>query len=213
MQEKMNNTQHEILNHLLANKSGLSINELAGFLAISRNAVQQHIFVLERDGYLRKKQTSPTAGRPAGIYELTGQGINYFPKQYAWFSELLLNHLTEEISPSRMPAYMKKLGLKLATELWPRFAEKSASQRLDELKTLMVELGYQAEVVADNTNGETALEAVNCVFHDLARTNPANCEFDIALISYLLGKPIAHTCCMAKGDGKCRFLVEESEAQ
>ena len=211
MQEKMNNTQHEILNRLLANKSGLSINELAGFLAISRNAVQQHIFILERDGYLRKKQTSPTAGRPAGIYELTSQGVNYFPKQYAWFSELILNHLAEEISPERMPDYMKKLGLKLAASLSPRFQEKSLSQRLDELKSLMVELGYQADVVADGRSGANAVEAVNCVFHDLAKAHSAICEFDIALISSLLAKPIVHSCCMAKGDGKCRFLVEENE--
>ncbi|HEY5138751.1 MAG TPA: helix-turn-helix domain-containing protein, partial [Methylococcales bacterium] len=55
--------QHQILEHLLENRTGLSIDALAKELDISRAAVQQHIVGLEGDGYIKKTALNKTAGR------------------------------------------------------------------------------------------------------------------------------------------------------
>ena len=47
MAEKVGSRQQQILNLLLENKAGLSIDEIANALNISRNAVQPHFTVLE----------------------------------------------------------------------------------------------------------------------------------------------------------------------
>jgi predicted ArsR family transcriptional regulator len=129
--EKTSSRQQQILALLLENKMGLSIDELARSLKISRAAVQQHFVALERDGLIRKKHLHKTAGRPMNIYELTHKGINQFPKQYAWFSEIILADLLEEISPERFVGYMQKLGEKMAGQLASRLQGKSFDDSIE----------------------------------------------------------------------------------
>lgn len=210
MVEKSNSRQHQILELLLENKDGLSIDRLAKQLDISRAAVQQHFVALERDGFIKKKQMNKTGGRPVSLYELTDRGINYFPKQYAWLTEIILNNLADEISPERLIAYMQKLGSQIAEKLQTRFAGKNPDEKLEELALIMNELGFQVKSGVDNEMGSRSLQAFNCVYHDLAQKHPAICEFDLALISTSLDKKIIHASCMAKGDCSCRFIVDET---
>jgi DeoR family transcriptional regulator, suf operon transcriptional repressor len=213
MVEKSNSRQHQILELLLENKDGLSIDRLAKQLDISRAAVQQHFVALERDGFIKKKQMNKTGGRPVSLYELTDRGINYFPKQYAWLTEIILNNLADEISPERLIAYMQKLGSQIAEKLQTRFAGKNPDEKLEELALIMNELGFQVKSGVDNEKGSRSLRAFNCVYHDLAQKHPAICEFDLALISSSLDKKIIHASCMAKGDCSCRFIVDETTAK
>ena len=209
MTEKTNSRQHQILERLLENKDGLSIDELAKQLDISRAAVQQHFVVLERDGYIKKKRLDKTAGRPVGVYELTDSGINYFPKQYAWLAEFILSNLLDELSQDRFVAYMQQLGRKMADKLQKRLEAKSFDERVEEVARIMNELGFQVNTRKNNDTGKQTLQAFNCVFHDLAQKQQAVCEFDLALMSTLLDTTIAHTSCMARGDCSCRFVVRE----
>ncbi len=209
MAEKSNSRQHQILELLLENKLGLSIDGLASRLDISRAAVQQHFVALERDGLIKKKQLNKTGGRPVSLYELTDVGINYFPKQYALLSEILLSNVLDESNTERFIETMQKLGKKTADKLQNRLAGKSQEDRLAELAKIMNELGFQVRITTDADTGQPCLQAFNCVYHDLAQKHQEICEFDLALISSLLDKPIKHASCMARGDCSCRFVVEE----
>ncbi len=209
MMEKSNSRQHQILELLLENKDGLSIDELAKQLDISRAAVQQHFVVLGKDNLIKKKRLEKTAGRPVSVYELTDSGINYFPKQYAWFSEIILSNLLDEISAERFTAYMQKLGHQVAGQLQRRVEGKDLEARVEEVAQLMNELGFQVRAGKEEATGKRTLQAYNCVYHDLAQKYRAICEFDLALMSKLLDKDIKHATCMAKGDCACRFIVEE----
>lgn len=213
MVEKSNSRQHQILELLLEHKDGLTIDRLAKHLDISRAAVQQHFVSLERDGLIKKKQMNKTGGRPVSLYELTDRGINYFPKQYAWLTEIILNNLAEEISPERFIAYMQKLGSQIAESLRTRFAGKNLEEKLAELASIMNDLGFQVKSSSNIETGSRSLQAFNCVYHDLAQKHPAICEFDLALISSSLDKKIIHASCMAKGDCSCRFIIEEKPAK
>lgn len=208
MTAKSNSRQHQILGLLLENKNGLSIDGLARQLDISRAAVQQHFVVLERDGLIKKKQLNKTGGRPVSLYELTDSGINYFPKQYAWLTEIILTNLLDETSPQCLAASMQNLGNKTAEKLRSRVEGKSSDGRVAELAQIMNELGFQVNTTTDEETGKPTLQAFNCVYHDLAQKHREICEFDLALMSSLLAKPIKHAHCMARGDCSCRFVVE-----
>lgn len=210
MVDKSISRQHQILGLLLENKNGLSIDHLAKRLDISRAAVQQHFVVLERDGFIRKKQLNKTGGRPVSLYELTNHGINYFPKQYAWLTGLVLESLEDEIGPERVIAFMQKLGHKLAGRLQERFQGKDLDARMDELAQVMNELGFQVKINQDGETGSQSLQAFNCVYHDLAQKQQAVCEFDLALMSSSLDQKIMHASCMARGDCSCKFVVGET---
>lgn len=209
MLQNISSRQHQILEKLLENRNGLSVDNLAKALNISRTAVQQHFVVLERDEYIKKNTLNKTAGRPVAIYGITDKGINYFPKQYAWFSELILSDLQEEISSERFKGYMQRLGGKLAEKLRDRFEGKSLDERMDELVLIMTDLGFQVKVSAESAADKPDIKACNCVYHDLAQRHNEICEFDLALMSSLLNKEVEQLSCMAKGDCDCSFRIKK----
>lgn len=208
MLKKVSSRQHQILECLLESRNGLSVDELAKALDISRTGVQQHFVVLERDGYIRKSTLNKTAGRPVTIYVITDKGNNYFPKQYAWFSDLILSDLQQEIGPDRFKAYMQKLAGKLADKLRGKFEGKNLTQRVDELAIVMNDLGFQVKVDIEPETESPNMEAYNCIYHDLAQQHHEICAFDLALMSSLLDKEVEQLSCMAKGDCNCSFRIK-----
>jgi DeoR family transcriptional regulator, suf operon transcriptional repressor len=205
--------QHHILEQLLENRTGLSIDALAKVMDISRAAVQQHIVGLEGDGYIKKTALNKTAGRPVVIYGITDKGINYFPKQYAWFSDLILSELREEMGAEGFKDYMQRLGIRLANNLRSQFEGKSLNIRMDQLLIIMRNLGFQVTTVIESETGKSAIRANNCIYHDLAQKHNEICAFDLALMSSLLNKEVEQLSCMAKGDCACRFRIQDKQSE
>ncbi|MGZ8153273.1 MAG: helix-turn-helix transcriptional regulator [Methylovulum sp.] len=210
MADRISSRQHQILKLLLENKAGLSIDEIAQALGISRTAVQQHLTTLERDGFIQAGELNKTAGRPVRAFILTEAGINSFPKQYAWFSELILTDLKEEMGSAAFQRYLHKLGKSLSQSLLPGFAGKQPEQRIEELVKVMDSLGFQAKAVKTPGSDEQTIEACNCIYHDLAQKHEEICEFDRTLISSLLEKDIEHVECMATGGAICSFRIKNA---
>ena len=207
MSEKMGSRQQQILNLLLENKAGLSIDKIASALQISRNAVQQHFTVLEKDGYIQNSVLNKTAGRPVRHYVLTEVGINSFPKQYAWISEIIFTDLKNEIGSEAFQGYMNRLGNTLSQTLLSRFTGKQTDERIEELLKIMDELGFKTKKMTAMDTSERTIEACNCIYHDLAQKHEEICEFDRTFISSLLDKDIEHLECMAIGGAVCRFKI------
>lgn len=208
MADHIGSRQRQILELLLEHKEGLCIDEIAKTVNISRNAVQQHVSALELEGYLQAGELTKTAGRPVRSYVLTEAGINSFPKQYAWFSTLMLADLKNEIGHEAFQRYMYRLGDSLSQSYKYRFAGKKPGERREELLKIMDDLGYKTGNKTDaNGSDPTTIKAYNCIFHDLAQKHNEICKFDIALMTSLLEKDVELTECMAKGSGVCCFKI------
>jgi len=209
MTGRISSRQHQILELLLKNRIGLSIDEIANALDISRNAVQQHFSTLERDSWIKKGVLNKTAGRPVRTYVLTETGVNYFPKQYAWFSELILSDLKQEMGSEALIRYLQKLGANLSQNLLPKFEGKQTDERIKELVNILEDLGYQATSMKAENGEEQYIEACNCIYHDLAQKYDEICELDKTLISTLLDKEVELVECMAKEGHVCRFKIKK----
>jgi predicted ArsR family transcriptional regulator len=200
----MGGTQHGLLRALLHNKPGLTVDELTGALSVSRNAVRQHLTALERDGVVGRGRTQPTGGRPEQVYVITEKGQELFPRQYSWFSEMLIDALRatlgEEGSGTRMAEMGRSVGAGIAQRL-PESARRE--ERVAAAADAMGTLGYEAKVVG--TADTLDIEAQNCVFHQLAMKYPEICRFDLALLSNATGQDVEHRTCMARGDSNCCF--------
>ncbi len=206
MEQQTLSRQEQILALLLATKTGLSIDKIAEQVAISRNAVKQHMIVLEKNQLIKVAHLNTTKGRPARCYILTEQGTNHFSKQYSWFCNLVLTELKEEMGTDAFSGFMKRLGSKIAHSLAPQFTNKNAEQKAETLTTIMQNLGYQVNI--EKTDNSATISAINCVFHDLAQEHIELCEFDRALIGTLLDNPVEQTECMAKQGCACRFKTK-----
>lgn len=199
-------TQRRILAGLLKARGGMTIDDFVHKLDISRTAINQHINALGKDGYLKKHTLVKTRGRPGQIYVLSKKGINLFPKQYAWFSELLLSSLKEQLGSKGLEDVLRGLGERVAGAYKDQLAGKGPSEQVIEIAAIMQEIGYESSA---NTAEEHAITACNCVYHDLAIEVPEVCIFDLTLISAMSKRKVKHLECMARGGHECRFKITE----
>jgi predicted ArsR family transcriptional regulator len=85
-------------------------------------------------------------------------------------------------------------------EVAPRLEGKQGHERLQEAVAILDEMGYGASL-DDKGN----VHAVNCVFHQLARTTSAVCDYDSMVLRRLLGTEFDHVSCMRDGQAACVF--------
>src|SRR6185295_2924628 len=94
--------------------------DLTQSLAITHNAVRQHLTALERDGWVARGAERPTGRRPEQSFVLSERGRELFPRQYNWFGELLVESLRTSEGTAGLSQRMRALGT--------RFGEQMRSQ-------------------------------------------------------------------------------------
>jgi DeoR family suf operon transcriptional repressor len=199
--------QRELLEKLLHRKSGLTIDDLAKELGISRNAVQQHALSLEKGGYIEKGALTATGGRPGRVYILSKKGIDLFPKQYSWFSELLLNSLKSQLGTEGLEIKMHEIGKNLGESLKPKLADMSLSEKIYAASEMMHELGFETEVTEEEGESLPVIKAHNCIYHHLAMEFEEVCQLDRSLLESVLDSTIDHQECIIRKGEVCKFKI------
>ena len=205
MLEILGSRQQELLTLLLKNKAGLTVDELAQRLDITRNAVRQHLSALENDRLVAQGPTRPSGGRPEQLYVLADKGREFFPRQYSWFAQLVVESMKEESGSEALRKRLGALGSAVGVNLRNQYPGlQNRRQKVEKLSEVMEQLGYNTTSTA--AQGDTAtIDADNCVFHNLAMKNPEICQFDLALLATFTDSKVEHQECMARGGNVCRF--------
>ncbi|MBL0037532.1 MAG: HTH domain-containing protein [Nitrosomonadales bacterium] len=211
MLELLGNRQQELLKLLLKHKGGLTLEELSDYLKISRNAVRQHVSALENNGIVTEGVTRPSGGRPEQLYVLTDEGKEFFPRNYSWFAQLMVELIAQESGVAGLRERLGTMGVGVAQQLLSQNSVlKTREQKVEKLSGVMEELGYSTRSFAVN-NDAPIIEADNCIFHNLAMKNPEICQFDLALLSTFTDSTVDHEECMAKGGNVCRFKFKAKD--
>ena len=161
-------SRDRILELLLRSDLPLSVQSLASAVGISRNAAHQQVTALEREGLIERASAIRTKGRPSQGFQLSTAGKATFPRQYSLLAKQLLGELSQILGPAELHVAMQRIGKSLAATLSDKVG---ANADEDLIAGLMRELGYESRVV--NGEGGLEIEAHNCVFHDLAKADPA----------------------------------------
>ena len=204
---KISTRQTQILQLLLENRQGLSIDRIATALDISRTAILQHFSKLQQLNYICEGSLDKTGGRPVRNYCLTERGINSFPKQYSWFSELLLESLKKQMGAEGLSHYMYRLGEQVGQSLLPKTPYKTLEERSTHLLSIMQEMGYEVSLQTTSDENRPKIQARNCVFHDIAQKHQEICQFDLALMNRLLDNDVELEECLAKKGATCCFKL------
>jgi len=205
MAEVFRERRRQLLRHLLRNKRGATVDELAHALGVTRTAIRQHLASLMRDGFIAPGETRASGGRPKQLFVLTDKGSEAFPRHYSWFAQLLIEAMAQEHGATGLRTRLGRIAAAVVAQLGRRTPEAGTRrEKVAQLSSLMDELGYDARMTKD-VGGAPAIEADNCVFHELAMKNPVICHFDLALMSSYTGSKVELHECMAKGGHVCRF--------
>ncbi len=203
--EILGDRQKQLMQMLLKQKGGMSVDELAPGLRVTRNAVRQHLAALARDGLVGPGATRPSGGRPEQLYVLTDKGKELFPRHYSWFTQLIIEAIKREHGLQGLRERLGAIGAGVAAQLRGRHPGlESREQKVERLAVTMTELGYDARISTVPGKGP-AIEADNCVFHELAMKDPEICQFDLAMLSTFTDSKVDHEECMARGGNVCRF--------
>lgn len=198
---RISEPRRRLLRELLGHRgTGRTADELAETLEVSRNAVQQQLSALERDDLIQVLELRSTGGRPSRSYTLTEAGMELFPRHYAQMAEALLRHTQELFGEKGLARLLEQMAEELMDEVAPRLEGKTGQERLHEAVAILDELGYGASL---DKHGN--VHAVNCVFHQLARTTSAVCDYDSMVLRGLLGSEFDHVSCMRDGKAVCVF--------
>lgn len=201
--------QQDLLKTLLANPDGQTVDQLRQALAISRNAVIQHLQSLERLELVEQAMGRQSIGRPGKVYFLSPAGRELFPRHYSLFSNLLLRGLRDKYGDEGLQDFLHELGNDMARQFKDRVdARAGLEEKIGEVSLIMQELGYETAAATGSEGDEResgTIIASNCVFHKLAQECPAVCQLDLALMETLVGAPVRHEECMVRGGGCCKF--------
>jgi predicted ArsR family transcriptional regulator len=210
MIESFGDTRRGLMATLLNNKGGLTIDSLCEALNVTRTAVRQHLATLERDGLVTRNGTRSTGGRPQLLYILTEAGQERFPRRYAWFADLLVGMLKEELGKEGLAAKLRMVGASLAATMRQHTATSvPLPERLRELATTMGDLGYETDRTSQNCAHDVV--AHNCIFYRLAVAHPEVCEFDLGFMEKLADAKVDHVESMARGQHVCRFRFKNTK--
>ena len=205
MPEVIRERRRQLLRILLRNKPGATVDELAHALGVTRTAVRQHLASSMHQGLVARGAERASGGRPGQLYVLTDAGREEFPRHYSWFAQLLIEAMAQEHGVTGLRTRLGRIAAAVVAQLRHRTPEAGTRrEKVAQLSSLMDELGYDARMTKD-VGGAPAIEADNCVFHELAMKNPVICHFDLALMSSYTGSKVELHECMAKGGHVCRF--------
>lgn len=216
MMENFGGRQQEILKILLKKRKGMTLEEISSGLGITRPAARQHLTALERQGHIERGELLATGGRPGQTYRLSPKGYELFPKQYSWFSGIVLESLSAQLGSRGLTEFMDRLGNEIGSQVAGQIEGKSLKERVEATAALMNDLAYQAETTLtgkEMPGAAPVIEASNCVFHAVAQRFPEICQFDIALLSKLTGAETTHERCMIRGSDSCRFRFKSKNPQ
>lgn len=203
----LHESQRKILEFLLEHH-GATLDDLAAHLEVTRTAAQAHLVQLLDLGFLGYEDVRGGVGRPRRCYHLTEEGLDAFPKKYSWLANAILARLAGQLGPKGSSQFMRELAGTVAASLGSPIREgDSSTTRLKQVTALMNELGYRAALKPGNPGKGPVIEAVNCVYHSVAKEHPELCQFDVSLIERVSGMDVRLESCIAKGGVSCRFCV------
>lgn len=205
----LHQNQKLILEYLLDNPEGATLDELADHLELSKTAVKEHLIKVEGLGLIQFEDSKGGVGRPRRKYLLSQAGNEVFPRQYSWLSNVLLEILAQDLGSEAIAKLMKKLGHKVASSMEARFDKSTTAEQLKEITTAMNELGYRASLKQSDIRKGAILEATNCVYHNVAKEHPELCKFDIQFLEKASGLNVKLESCIARGGSVCRFCLKK----
>lgn len=196
-----------ILARLCENPS--TVSTLAARLGITPNAIRGHLARLERDGLVRYTAEPAGVGKPAHVYELTGDGESLLSRGYTVVLEALLDS-AESLEPDARTRLIEGAAGVLAAG-WPGRAAETLGGA-EAAAEVLRELGGIA-VVTMSPGGELVVEGQCCPLRAVSRRHPVACVLVETALRQALDVAVHQRCGRDGPAPTCRFVLESSSSE
>jgi predicted ArsR family transcriptional regulator len=198
-QRFLSSTRGQIVS--LLRRGPRTVDELAGMLGLTDNAVRAHLVSLERDNLVTQRGLRRGAGKPAFTYDLTTEAEHLFTKAYAPVLDELLSVLTEQLGEDRVAETLRAVGGRIAESV-SSAGEREIQSRLDSAVEVLNSLGGLAE--SEIAGSQVTIRGYSCPLTSISAKHCEICQLAETLVTEIVGIPMQERC--ERGERpRCRF--------
>ena len=183
-----------------------TVEELAGELGLTDNAVRAHLSTLERDGLVKQRGVRRGVRKPHLTYALTREAEHLFPKAYDVLLNQLIAVLKGRLGREGLEEALREVGRALAG---PQAQGAAGSERrIRQAVNALSSLGGAAR--AEDEGGVTVIRSEGgCPLSAAVGAHPEVCILAEALIEQIVGAHARERC--ERGEtARCRFEVSKT---
>lgn len=186
--------------------AGLTADDLASRLGLTRSAVRAQLSGMERDGIVRRAGQRPGATRPSLIFKLTAEAEQLLSGAYIPLLTQLVDVFAEGLPPEQLETLLREAGRRLAHELAGRErAGRSLRSRASHASELMNEhLGALTRV---EHNGQIVIRGAGCPLAALTGTHPGVCGAMESFVAEIV-RVAVRECCERTDGPRCCFEIQ-----
>jgi predicted ArsR family transcriptional regulator len=190
----------------LLQAGGLTSDDIASKLGLTRSAVRAQITAMERDGVVRRVGKRPGTTRPSQIFELTPEVEQVLSKAYIPLLTTLVDVFGGALTAQQVDALLRQTGKALANELsrGRRLSGNLASRAATASQMLNDYLGATTHVEA---NGAIIIRGAGCPLAALTGKHRGVCLAMESLVTEIVGTPV-HECCDRNERPRCCFEIQ-----
>ena len=190
---------------LLKEFPGLTLDELAEKMSISKMAVLNHISALEQQGAVARKIVKKKVGRPSFIFYALPVSNNKLGNS----SDSMLNDFMDFIKTTGneklLEEFLKDRYSKVRSEYTGAMRGKNLDEKVNELAILRRNADYYPEV--KRAQGNLELIEYNCPILSISKNFGVACSLETKMFSQVLDANVKSTHRQVNGYSACRFLI------
>lgn len=195
----------------LLRTGGLTADDIAKKLDLTRSAVRIQIAAMERDGVVRKIGKRPGTTRPSHLFELTPEVEQLLSKAYIPLLTHLVGVFAEALPADQVEALLRRTGKGLAREFSRgKRLSGSLTSRVATANEMMNEhLGAMTHV---EHNGGIVIRGVGCPLAAVTGKHRGVCLAMESLVAEIVGVPVRE-CCAREDRPRCCFEIQSGPAR
>jgi predicted ArsR family transcriptional regulator len=186
---------------------GLTADDIARTLGLTRSAVRIQITAMERDGVVRKVGKRPGTTRPSYVFELTPEVEQLLSKAYIPLLTGLVDVFAEALPADQIEALLRKIGIGLAQQVTRgKRVSGGLESRAAAASAMMNEhLGAMTRV---ESNGAIVIRGAGCPLAALTGKHKGVCLAMESLVTAIVGVPVKE-CCDRDDRPQCCFEMQD----
>lgn len=196
---------------MLLRMGGLTADDIAARLGLTRSAVRFQLVAMERDGVVGKAGKRPGTTRPSYVYELTREVELLLSKAYVPVLTQLVDVFAEALPAQQLEALLRRAGKRLARELsrGKRIAGNLKARVARASELMNHDLGALTRV---ESNGKIVIRGAGCPLAALTGKHRGICLAMESAVAEIVGVPVRE-CCDRDERPRCCFEIQSGPSR
>jgi predicted ArsR family transcriptional regulator len=195
-------TRGQIVTMLRSSPS--TVEELAGKLELTDNAVRAHLLTLERDGLVRQSGLRRGPRKPHFTYVLTPEADALFPKAYDVLLNQLIAVLKTRLAQPEIVDVLRDVGRNVAATA-PAGRNGNLEKRVQTAQNVLEEIGGSTYI--EQHDDKIVIRGNGCPLGAAVMVHPEVCQLAETLVAEIVKAPV-HESCDRVGRPHCRFEID-----